>query len=127
MTSYYLGLDTSCYTTSLALTDPAGRILQDHRRVLTVESGARGLRQSEALFQHLRNLPDLVEASAPFQPLKGVAFSARPRPVEGSYLPVFLAGANFARVIAATAGVPLIASSHQEGHIRAALADSGLT
>jgi N6-L-threonylcarbamoyladenine synthase len=126
MSSYYLGLDTSCYTTSLALTDAAGRILQDQRRLLTVEKGAKGLRQSEALFQHLKNLPDLVEAAAPFQLLKGVAYAARPRPVEGSYLPVFLAGANFARTIAATAGVPLLASSHQEGHIRAALADSGL-
>ena len=127
MSSFFLGLDTSCYTTSLAFADQDGRIVQDRRRVLTVETGARGLRQSEALFQHLKNLPDLVEASAAFRPLQGVAFSARPRPVEGSYLPVFLAGANFARAIAATAGVPLLSSSHQEGHIRAALADSGLT
>ncbi|NLC53874.1 MAG: O-sialoglycoprotein endopeptidase [Firmicutes bacterium] len=126
MNSYYLGLDTSCYTTSLAITDAAGRILQDERRILTVEKGAKGLRQSEALFQHLKNLPDLVEAAAAFRPIKGVAYAARPRPVEGSYLPVFLAGANIARVIAATAGVPLLASSHQEGHIRAALADAGL-
>ncbi|HHW11794.1 MAG TPA: O-sialoglycoprotein endopeptidase [Firmicutes bacterium] len=126
MSSYYLGLDTSCYTTSLALTDAAGRILQDQRRVLTVEKGAKGLRQSEALFQHLKNLPALVEEAAAFRPLKGVAYAARPRPVDGSYLPVFLAGANFARVIAATAGVPLLASSHQEGHIRAALEGAGL-
>jgi N6-L-threonylcarbamoyladenine synthase len=127
MTSYFLGLDTSCYTTSLAVTDQDGQIVQDQRRVLTVETGARGLRQSEALFQHLKNLPDLVEASAAFRPLRGVAFSARPRPVAGSYLPVVRAGANIARVIAATAEVPLLSSSHQEGHIRAALADSGMT
>jgi len=75
----------------------------------------------------LKNLPELVEAGASFRPLRGVAFSVRPRPVAGSYLPVFLAGASFARVIAATAGVPLLASSHQEGHIRAALTGSGLT
>ncbi|HEY8391643.1 MAG TPA: O-sialoglycoprotein endopeptidase [Capillibacterium sp.] len=123
---YYLGLDTSCYTTSVALADAEGSIIQDCRRVLAVEKGARGLRQSEALFQHLQNLPELVERVAPYRPLHGVAFSARPRPVEGSYLPVFVAGANFARVIAATAGVPLLASTHQEGHIRAALAGSGL-
>lgn len=111
----------------MALTDAEGGVVQDCRRVLTVEKGARGLRQSEALFQHLKNLPELVEAGASFRPLRGVAFSARPRPVAGSYLPVFLAGANFARVIAATAGVPLLPSSHQEGHIRAALVGSGLT
>jgi len=126
MSSYYLGLDTSCYTTSLALTDATGRILLDERRVLTVEKGAKGLRQSEALFQHLKNLPDLMERAAAFRPLKGVAYAARPRPVAGSYLPVFLAGANFGRVIAATAGVPQLAASHQEGHIRAALTDAGL-
>ena len=123
---YYLGLDTSCYTTSVALADAEGGVVQDCRRVLTVEKGARGLRQSEALFQHLQNLPELVETVASYRPLRGVAFSARPRPVTGSYLPVFLAGANFARVIAATAGIPVLASSHQEGHIRAALAGSGL-
>lgn len=123
---YFLGLDTSCYTTSLGLVDTGGKIIKDLRRILKVKPGERGLRQSEALFQHLKNLPDLVEAAAPFDPLLGVAYSARPRPVTGSYLPVFLAGAGFARTLAAATKARLLVSSHQEGHIRAALFGSEL-
>lgn len=123
---YFLGLDTSCYTTSLGLVDTGGKIVKDLRRILTVKPGEKGLRQSEALFQHLKNLPDLIEEAAPFSPLLGVAYAARPRPVSGSYLPVFLAGAGFARTLVAAAQVPLLVSSHQEGHIRAALYGSGL-
>ncbi len=123
---YFLGLDTSCYTTSLGLVDSGGKIVKDLRRILTVKPGEKGLRQAEALFQHLKNLPDLIEEAAPCRPLLGVAYAARPRPVDGSYLPVFLAGAGFARTLAAAAQVPLLASSHQEGHLRAALYGSGL-
>ncbi|HBT15559.1 MAG TPA: O-sialoglycoprotein endopeptidase [Firmicutes bacterium] len=124
---YFLGLDTSCYTTSLGLVDAQGNIIEDLRRILNVKLGERGLRQSEALFQHLKNIPELVEAIAPFRPLLAVAYSSRPRPVKDSYLPVFLAGASFARTIAASAPAPLMVSSHQEGHIRAAMEGSGLT
>ena len=66
---YFLGFDTSCYTTSLGLVDTGGKIVKDLRRILTVKPGEKGLRQSEALFQHLKNLPDLVEAAALFRPL----------------------------------------------------------
>ena len=46
-----LGVDTSCYTTSVALAGETG-VLCSRRRLLDVAQGARGLRQSEALFQH---------------------------------------------------------------------------
>lgn len=53
----FLGIDTSAYTTSVALVDQRGELVADKREVLKVELGKRGLRQSEALFAHIKNLP----------------------------------------------------------------------
>ena len=121
---WFLGIDTSCYTTSVAAVNQTGMILADHRRLLKVPKGGRGLRQSEALFQHIENLPELLEelSQRDLGVLSGVAASRYPRRQEGSYLPVFLAGFQMARAIATTNNVPLIEVSHQEGHIQAALA-----
>ena len=119
-----LGIDTSCYTTSVAICDDQGRLLSDKRRLLPVERGACGLRQSEALFCHLKQLPDLVEesfASICGETLRAVAVSATPRTEAGSYMPVFLAGAAVAKSIAASHSVACFATSHQEGHLEAAL------
>ena len=52
----YIGFDTSCYTTSIAIVDGSGEIILDHRSVLRVKEGGRGLRQSEGVFQHIKNL-----------------------------------------------------------------------
>ncbi|MEL7655981.1 MAG: hypothetical protein AAGU75_08745, partial [Bacillota bacterium] len=57
---FVLGIDTSNYTTSLALTDHKGKIVIDSRKLLTVKQGERGLRQSHALFQHMENLPEMI-------------------------------------------------------------------
>ena len=124
-----IGVDTSCYTTSLAVFDPAGRLLCEKRRLLPVEKGLSGLRQSEALFCHVKQLPELMEELAaeigPIAP-QAVCVSSRPRPVAGSYMPVFLAGLGLARSLAAAYGAPLYQTSHQEGHIAAALWSAGL-
>ncbi len=117
-----LAFDTSNYTTSVALTDLSGYILADERELLSVKKGERGLRQSHALFQHVENLPRLLDRAlqqAGRDGIRAVAFSERPRPVEGSYMPVFRAGADFAAGIAAALGVPAYGFSHQEGHIAA--------
>jgi N6-L-threonylcarbamoyladenine synthase len=117
-----LGLDTSNYTTSLAITDIGGEIILDARKLLTVKQGERGLRQSHALFQHMENLPALIlEAmkTADKNRIAAVAASGRPRPVEGSYMPVFKAGVNYGKVMAASLGVPFFEFSHQEGHLEA--------
>ncbi len=55
----FLGIDTSCYTTSVACVDEKG-IVYEKRTVLSVKLGQRGLRQSEGLFQHVRNLESLL-------------------------------------------------------------------
>lgn len=117
---FFLGVDTSCYTTSVGVVDASGEEVLDLRRILRVKPGERGLRQSEALFQHLQNLPDLMVEAAR-RPFKAVAFTDRPRRQEGSYLPVFKAGAGFGKAMALCAGIPYYNYSHQEGHIRAAL------
>lgn len=124
-----LGIDTSCYTTSVAAADENG-VLASNRQLLPVQAGARGLRQSEAVFAHIRQLPALYEKT--LTELCGrrpdaVCVSAHPRDDETSYMPVFLSGLSFARVAAASFQVPLLTTTHQRGHVRAALEDSGLT
>ncbi len=117
-----IGIDTSNYTTSLAAVEN-GVIVSDRRRLLSVKDGERGLRQQEALFQHVNNLPELYRdliADIGDVSVDAVACSVRPRPVDGSYMPVFMAGKSFADVIASTINVPLYEFSHQEGHAEAA-------
>lgn len=118
---YYIGIDTSNYTTSVAVTDETGNLISDERVVLSVKQGKRGLRQSDALFLHLKNLPKLFARFPQNGEIAAVGVSCSPRRTEQSYMPVFLAGINCAEAIAATNRVPLYQFSHQEGHIRAAL------
>ena len=124
-----LGIDTSCYTTSASLVSVEGEILSSARRLLTVAEGERGLQQSQGLFQHVKNLPDMVgqvmDGRADLQ-IAAVCASTRPRPVADSYMPVFRAGESQARAAAAMLRVPFYAVSHQEGHVRAALVSSGI-
>lgn len=123
-----LGLDTSCYTTSAALAWD-GAVIGQKRRLLTVEAGERGLQQSQAVFQHVTRLPGLIEALLAEHPdvtIRAVCASTRPRNAEGSYMPVFTVGEGHGRALAAALRVPFFATSHQQGHVRAALVDSGL-
>ena len=117
---YILGIDTSNYKTSVCVLNHDS-IICDLRRFLDVEQGERGLRQSDALFQHLKNLPELMEeVEECFDgQISAVAYSSKPRPVEGSYRPVFLAGEGFARAVGTALRVPVFSFSHQEGHIQA--------
>jgi N6-L-threonylcarbamoyladenine synthase len=85
-----------------------------------VETGKRGLQQSEALFQHIKQLPLLAKNMAMnHYRLVAVAVSRTPRPVDGSYMPVFLAGETVAEMISHFQQIPLIYTTHQEGHIAA--------
>ena len=94
MNEQYIGTDTSCYTTSAACAEN-GSIVSDRRTMLRVASGERGLRQSDGVFQHVRNLGEIMPAlmaDADRAKIKAVAVSTRPRPEQDSYMPVFLAG-----------------------------------
>ncbi|MDD6727815.1 MAG: peptidase M22 [Eubacteriales bacterium] len=119
----YLGIDTSNYTTSVALFD--GENMVQKKRLLAVKTGERGLRQSDALFQHTVNLPQLIEKIDFSGKLNAVAVSENPRCVEGSYMPCFLAGVSAACAVSKFADVPLYRTSHQTGHILAALYSAG--
>lgn len=119
----FLGLDTSAYTTSIALVNNRRQVVVDKRIPLIIKPGERGLRQSQALFFHVQNLPRLFD-SLPAElsrEVAAIAASAWPRRVNDSYMPVFLAGLNQARVLSSFANLPLYLVSHQEGHIMAAL------
>ena len=124
MNKYILGIDTSNYTTSAAVTSADGRIICDSRRLLTVKEGNRGLRQQDALFQHVNNMPEVL--GRVFELVDGndigaVCVSTRPRNVEGSYMPCFNAGISQARSIGCALGIPVFETSHQEGHLMAAM------
>lgn len=116
---YFLGIDTSNYRTSVAVCDENGETVKQVRRLLPVKQGELGLRQSEALFEHTKALPLLMEQLGDVVP-SAVGFSARPRDVQGSYMPCFLAGEAVARSIAAVYGVKAFDFSHQAGHVKAA-------
>lgn len=128
----FLGVDTSNYTTSLALVECSdnGDILsyKSERRILSVESGMKGLRQSDAHFNHTKNLPELSERLFEGKPegdIFAVACSDKPRNAEGSYMPCFLAGVSAASLAASSLGVPLYKFSHQCMHFAAALYSVG--
>lgn len=119
-----LGLDTSNYTTSAALFD--GQTGKNTGRLLDVRPGELGLRQSDALFQHVKRLPQLLEGLLGERTeIQAVGASTRPRAVEGSYMPCFLAGESQGRGIAAALGLPFYAHSHQQGHLAAAAWSAG--
>jgi len=121
-----LGLDTSNYTTSAAVFD--GQNGWNEGRLLEVRPGELGLRQSDALFQHVKRLPELfsrLEQVGLLQNIEAVGASTRPRAVEGSYMPCFLAGASQGQSLARTLGVPFFAHSHQQGHLAAAAWSAG--
>lgn len=118
-----LGIDTSCYTTSCALAALHGQVLTSVRLPLAVALGERGLRQSEAVFQHIRQLPEALKQAldqSGHPPIAAVCASSAPTSREGSYMPVFLAGLSFARGIAQALGAPCYQTSHQQGHFAAA-------
>jgi N6-L-threonylcarbamoyladenine synthase len=126
MSVHVLGIDTSNYTTSLCIVDQSGERVWEARKLLQVKQGERGLQQSAALFQHIQNVPDLFSTLTKRDlSIRAVAVSTRPRPRDGSYMPVFLAGKSIAYSIAAILGVPVVETSHQEGHIAAGEGTTG--
>ena len=121
-----VGFDTSNYTTSIAAFDGEGG--ESVSRLLPVKTGELGLRQSEALFSHVKRLPELSDrlfARLPAGSVAAIGVSTRPRAVEGSYMPCFLAGESQARVLGAALHVPVLSFSHQQGHIAAVLWSAG--
>ncbi len=122
MRSLFLGLDTSNYKTSAGLYCPEDGFFRACGKLLEVPLGCLGLRQSDALFQHVKQLSSQVRDVC--KELNGticaIGYSARPRDLEDSYMPCFLAGQCAAECMGAVLNVPVYDFSHQQGHLAAA-------
>lgn len=126
---YYLGIDTSAYTTSIGVVNSEGNVILDLRETLKVGKGKRGLRQQEAIFQHIKNISKLfakISNSIDIDNLKVISASAKPRNIEKSYMPVFVVGKEQAFIISKLLNIPFKQFSHQEGHISAGIMNSPL-
>ena len=124
----FVGIDTSNYTTSAAVCTPEGEVIANIKAPLPVKDGECGLRQSDAVFAHVRNLPGVMEQlrrAVSGKSVLAVGCSVRPREAEGSYMPCFLAGRAAAQAFAAAIEAPVYEFSHQDGHIMAAVYSSG--
>ena len=121
-----IGFDTSNYTTSIACLDGAEGV--NISQLLPVRAGELGLRQSDAVFQHTKSLPELsgrLFSRRDLSAITAIGVSTRPRAVEGSYMPCFMVGYSHAKLLADALGVPLVECSHQQGHIAASLWSAG--
>lgn len=121
-----IGIDTSNYTTSIAFFDGIGG--ENCSRLLPVKQGELGLRQSDAVFAHIKSLPELsgrLFSHVQMDSIEAVGVSTRPRAVEGSYMPCFMVGYSHGKLLSDALGVPLIEVSHQQGHVAASLWSAG--
>lgn len=120
-----IGIDTSNYTTSVAFFDGTGG--ENCSKLLPVKPGELGLRQSDAVFAHIKSLPELSGRlfSHVREEIRAVGVSTRPRAVEGSYMPCFLVGLSHATLLSNALHVPLVEVSHQQGHVAASLWSAG--
>lgn len=117
-----IGFDTSNYTTSIAYYDGQDGI--NCSKLLPVKPGELGLRQSDAVFAHVKGLPELsgrLFSDIDLHTVTAVGVSTRPRAVEGSYMPCFMVGYSHAKLLADALHVPLVELSHQQGHVAASL------
>ena len=121
-----IGIDTSNYTTSIAFFDGIGG--ENCSRLLPVKQGELGLRQSDAVFAHIKSLPELsgrLFSHVQKEEITAVGVSTRPRAVEGSYMPCFMVGYSHAKMLSDLLKVPLVEVSHQQGHVAASLWSAG--
>ena len=119
-----LGIDTSCYTTSIAAITLDKEIILNEKIILKVKKDSKGLRQSEAVFQHVNNMGEIAKTIN--DKLKGykilaVCASSKPRPRDNSYMPVFSVGNNFGTLFSSINNCDFFETSHQENHIEASL------
>jgi len=122
-----IGIDTSNYTTSIAFFD--GVSGENCSKLLPVKQGELGLRQSDAVFAHIKSLPELsgrLFSHVRKEDITAIGVSTRPRAMEGSYMPCFMVGYSHAKMLSDVFQVPLVEVSHQQGHVAASLWSAGL-
>ena len=111
-----LGFDTSCYTTSIAAITLNREIILNEKIILKVKKDSKGLRQSEAVFQHVNNMGEIsqvINDKLKNYNIVGVCASTKPRPVDNSYMPVFSVGYNFAKLLSSINNCPFYETTHQ--------------
>lgn len=125
--SAFLGIDTSNYTTSAALFDSEANTIIQSKKLLPVKAGELGLRQSDAVFAHVKQLGDMVQnVFAEYDgKITAIGVSTRPRDIDGSYMPCFLVGEMAANCLGTALKVPVLPFAHQQGHVAAALYSAG--
>lgn len=121
----FLGIDTSNYTTSAAIYDSDTKTVTQQKKLLPVKPGEKGLRQSDAVFHHTVQLPEVL-GKLTLGTLSGIGVSTRPRGIEGSYMPCFLVGEGTAQMLGQALAIPVYRTSHQIGHILAARYSAGI-
>ncbi len=121
--SYHLGIDTSNYTTSVAVYDDVTNSVISRKKLLPVKAGEKGIRQSDAVFHHTVQIPQLInELVNDFDGvISSVGVSVKPCNEDNSYMPCFLTGVSVAEAVSSFMHIPLYKFSHQDGHIAAAL------
>lgn len=123
MSKYALGIDTSNYTTSVALINLDTNEVTYSRKLLPVKNGEAGIRQSEAVFHHQKQLPvvikDLIKDEK--YDIISIGVTNKPRNIEGSYMPCFMTGYTFAESLSTLMSIPCFTTSHQINHILSAL------
>ena len=118
----FLGIDTSNYTTSIAAYNAGNNSIVQAKQLLSVSKNSIGLRQSDAVFAHVKNLPDLFyKLKDNIKDIKAIGVSTRPRNTDGSYMPCFTVGTGCAKQLSVVLNIPIHKFSHQQGHIAAAL------
>ena len=125
--SAFLGIDTSNYTTSAALFDSEANTIIQSKKLLPVKAGELGLRQSDAVFAHVKQLGDMVQNvfDEYREEITAIGVSTRPRDIDGSYMPCFLVGEMAANCLGAALKAPVLPFAHQQGHVAAALYSAG--
>ena len=125
--NYYLGIDTSNYTTSVCLFDCDSGEVISRRKLLPVKEGEVGLRQSDAVFHHVQQLPMMFEEAFDgfTNEIKAIGVSYAPRTAEGSYMPCFSVGTEAADILSSVLKAPVYRFFYYQGHIAAALYSVG--
>ena len=123
----FLGIDTSNYTTSAALYDLSVNEIIQRKKLLPVKEGELGLRQSDAVFAHVKQLGEIFETliNGNRYNIDAIGVSTRPRDIDGSYMPCFLVGEMVSKTLSSVLKIPRYDISHQQGHIAAALFSAG--
>lgn len=123
----FLGIDTSNYTTSAALYDLSANEIIQRKKLLPVKEGELGLRQSDAVFAHVKQLGEIFETliNGNRYNIDAIGVSTRPRDIDGSYMPCFLVGEMVSKTLSSVLKIPRYDFSHQQGHIAAALFSAG--